>query len=54
MIAHIYNAGKRGWMLELSAGNPVDGWQVIATSYHANKTAAKAAARDAGAQPWNY
>ena len=54
MVAHIYNAGRKGWMLELATGNPVDGWSVVSITYHDGKAAAKAAARAAGAQPWNY
>lgn len=54
VIAQIYNDGKKGWLLELATGNPVDGWVVVSATHYPSKLEAKRAARESGAQPWNY
>lgn len=53
MIAHIWKTFD-GYLLEIAQGSRPGEFRIIATSRHATKTEAKAAAKAAGAQPWNY
>jgi hypothetical protein len=53
MIAHIWKSGET-WLLELATGNSIDGFVVVSAVKYPSRAHAKAAAKLAGATPWNY
>jgi len=53
MIAHIYKSRNKNWLLILTTGAAIS-QGVLSETIYPSKIAAKQAAKQAGAKPWNY
>jgi hypothetical protein len=53
MIAHIYRSRNKNWLLILTTGAAIS-QGVISETIYPSKVAAKQAAKQVNAKPWNY
>jgi hypothetical protein len=53
MIAHIYKSRNKNWLLILTTGAAIS-QGVVSETIYPSKVAAKQAAKQVNAKPWNY